>query len=268
MKKLFITFSAIIAIVFCAKAQTNIQIQYDFGEKRKNITTTLEMFKPDNWGSTFFFVDITHDGKFQHQDGVSFSAPIGAYTEIARGLNFWQNTKLEALSAHVEYNGGLGVVPNVYGYGINNSWLFGAEYFLHSQDFRYTLTLEVLYKTIAKATQKVPLQFTIVWGCKDLFGAKGLTFSGFADFWWEDNDSMWKVLDENGNQKVDEDGNLVYDKTSYVFISEPQLWYNVGQFFNCENFNIGGEVEVAYNFTGNDTKGWHVNPCLGIKWVF
>ena len=187
MKKLFIAFSAIIAMAIGAKAQTNIQIQYDFGEKRQNITTTLEMFKTDNWGSTFFFVDITHDGKFQHQDGVSFSAPIGAYTEIARALNFWQNTKLGALSAHVEYNGGLGVVPNVFGYGINNSWLFGAEYFLHSKDFRYTLTLEVLYKTIAKSTQDVPLQFTIVWGCKDLFGVKGLLFDGFADFLWEDN---------------------------------------------------------------------------------
>ena len=266
MKKLFITFSAIIAMAFCAKAQTNIQIQYDFGEKRQNITTTLEMFKPDNWGSTFFFVDITHDGKFQHQDGVSYSAPIGAYTEIARGLNFWQNTKLGALSAHVEYNGGLGVVPNVFGYGINNSWLFGAEYFLHSKDFRYTLTLEVLYKTIAKSTQDVPLQFTIVWGCKDLFGVKGLLFDGFADFWWEDN--TWSVLDGNNAPVLDENGVPKVDKTTGVFISEPQLWYCIGQFFNCPNLNIGGEIEIACNFTGNDTKGWHVNPACGIKWNF
>ena len=265
MKKLLFIV-AFAATALCAKAQTNIQVQYDFGEKRQNITTTLEMFKTDNWGSTFFFVDITHDGKFQHEKGVMHPAPIGAYTEIARGLNFWQNTKLGALSAHVEYNGGLGVVPNVFGYGINNAWLFGAEYFMHSADFRYTLTLEVLYKTIAKAKQDVPMQFTIVWGCNDLFGAKGLNFSGFADFWWETN--SWAVLDDEGNQKVDENNVALFEETTGVFISEPQLWYNIGQFFGCPNLNIGGEVEIACNFTGNDTKGWHVNPAAGIKWNF
>ncbi|MDD7276708.1 MAG: DUF5020 family protein, partial [Bacteroidales bacterium] len=165
----------------------------------------------------------------------------------------WQNSKLGALSAHVEYNGGLGVVPGVFGYGINNCWLFGAEYFLHSSDFKYTLTFEVLYKTIAQKDQDVPMQFTIVWGCNDLFGVKGLAFSGFADFWWENN--IWVE-------------NLVPVETTGVFITEPQLWYNVGRHFGCDNLNIGGEVEIACNFTGNTTKGWHVNPCLGIKWNF
>lgn len=245
---------ALVAASFCAKAQTNIQVMYDFGENRQNITTTLEMFKGDNWGSTFFFVDITHDGKFQHENGIAHPAPIGAYTEIARSLNFWQKTKLGGLSAHVEYNGGLGVVPGIFGYGINNSWLFGAEYFFHSKDFRYTLTVEALYKTIAKTDQDVPMQFTIVWGCKDLFGLKGLSFSGFADFWWEKHN--WDLND--GTIK----------ETKAVFITEPQIWYNIGDLFGCENLNIGGEVEIANNFTGNTEKGWHVNPCLGIKWNF
>ena len=253
MKKTLLFLAVFLTATIFAKAQTNIQVMYDFGKDRQNVTTTLEMFKGDNWGSTFFFVDITHDGKFQHKDGVDHSAPIGAYTEIARSLNFWQNSKLGALSAHVEYNGGLGVVPGVFGYGINNCWLFGAEYFLHSSDFKYTLTFEVLYKTIAQKDQDVPMQFTIVWGCNDLLGVKGLAFSGFADFWWENN--IWVE-------------NLVPVKTTGVFITEPQLWYNVGRHFGCDNLNIGGEVEIACNFTGNTTKGWHVNPCLGIKWNF
>ena len=42
-----------------AKAQTNAQILYDFGSDRKYVTLTLEMFKQDKWGSTYFFVD--HD---------------------------------------------------------------------------------------------------------------------------------------------------------------------------------------------------------------
>ena len=193
MKK-FLLIVALAATTLFAKAQTNIQEQYDFN--REHLTTTLEMFKPDNWGSTFFFTDIYHPN---NTDG-----PTGYYTEIARGLNFWQNTKAGDLSAHVEWNGGQFA---------NNAWLFGAEYLFHSQDYRYTLTCEVLYKTIAKAKQEVPLQFTIVWGISDLFGAKGLTFSGFADFWWET--LQWApILDANGNPVLDANGEIEIGRAS------------------------------------------------------
>ena len=245
MKKAFL-FVAIIATALCAKAQVNIQEQYDFN--REHLTTTLEMFKTDNWGSTFFFTDIYHP--------LIASMPQGYYTEIARGLNFWQNTKLGALSAHVEWNGGQLA---------NRAWLFGAEYFLHSEDFRYTLTCEVLYKNIIDGKQDVPLQFTIVWGCNDIFGVKGLNFSGFADFWWEERE--WGS-DEN-LQPV--------ENTNVVFISEPQLWYNIGNLFGCPNLFIGGEVELAYNFAGgwypypekfHKNKGFTAAPAAGLKWNF
>ena len=170
------------------------------------------------------------------------------YMEIERGLNFWQNTKLKDLSAHVEYTGGLGVIPPGIGYNINNAWMFGAEYCFHSEDYRNTLTVYAMYKTIAKVEQSVPLQFSIVWGMQDLFNVKGLRFNGFADFWWQGNYSL---------------------KSHFTFITEPQIWYNVGQFFNCPNLNIGGEVEMSYNFTGNNLPDkFYVNPCLGVKWNF
>lgn len=228
---------------FAAKAQ-NIQVMYDFGEERQYITTTLEMYKPDKWGNTFFFVDIYHNGK-NHPANYG---PMGMYMEIERGLNFWQNTKLKDLSAHVEYTGGLGVIPPGIGYNINNAWMFGAEYCFHSEDYRNTLTVYAMYKTIAKVEQSVPLQFSIVWGMQDLFNVKGLRFNGFADFWWQGNYSL---------------------KSHFTFITEPQIWYNVGQFFNCPNLNIGGEVEMSYNFTGNNLPDkFYVNPCLGVKWNF
>ena len=228
---------------FAAKAQ-NIQVMYDFGGERKYVTTTLEMYKPDKWGNTFFFVDIYHNGK-NHPANYG---PMGMYMEIERGLNFWQNTKLKNLSAHVEYTGGLGVIPPGIGYNINNAWMFGAEYCFHSEDYRNTLTVYAMYKTIAKVEQSVPLQFSIVWGMQDLFNVKGLRFNGFADFWWQANYSL---------------------KSHFTFITEPQIWYNVGQFFNCPNLNIGGEVEMSYNFTGNNLPDkFYVNPCLGVKWNF
>ena len=239
---LAVTF-ATLAFGQLAKAQTNIQLFYDFGSDRKQVTTTIEGFYNDNWGNTFFFVD--HD--FNHKSNDGTQGITGTYMEIARCLNFWQNSKLAPLSLQVEYNGG--VYKNYY---INHSFLTGVDLFLHSADFNNTFNFKVLYKYICQTTQKVPMQFTFVWGMQDLFGVKGLRFSGFADFWWEDH-----VLFS------DKSGSLASAQLSHVvFLSEPQLWYS----FGTEHFNLGGEVELSYDF--GSSKGFWVRPCLGAKWVF
>ena len=260
MRKLLLAIAAFMPIL-ALNAQTNIQEMYDLN--RGHLTTTLEMFKSDNWGSTFFFTDIYHPN--------DKTGPTDYYTEIARGLNFWKNSKLEALSLHVEWNGGLGE-----GYIVNNAWLFGVEYFMHNADFSNTFTFELMYKSITGQTDNVPLQFTFVWGMKDIFGVKGLMFSGFFDVWGEKQ--TWNVEDNNAL--------LGYrtEETDWVILSEPQIWYNIGQHFGCENLNIGGEIELAYNFSGgckdpsfigplgviysNQNKGFTATPAFGIKWVF
>lgn len=257
-KQLF--FAALLMATLGLRAQVNIQEMYDFN--RGHLTTTLEMFKSDKWGSTFFFNDIYHP-----TDNVF--APTGYYTEIARSLNFWKDTKLGAFSLHVEWNGGQFA---------NNAWLFGCEYFLHSSDFKNTFTFELMYKSIKETDQDIPLQFTFVWGMEDLLGVKGLVFSGFFDVWGENQ--TWIV----------EDDNIIgwdTEQTKWVVLTEPQLWYNIGQHFGCENLFVGGEIEIAYNFAGgwkefeqvgkysltrsvptNVNKGLTVAPCLGIKWNF
>ena len=239
MKKLILS-AAILLCGLTAFAQTNIQIQYDFAKDRQQITTTIEGFYTDKGGNTFFFVD--HDFPLNKNLGDTQS-PSGTYMEIARCLNFWQNSAIAPLSAHIEYNGGA-----YKGFGINHAFLAGVDWFIHSQDYNNTLNLKVLYKGILKTAQKVPMQFTVVWGCQDLFGAKGLRFSGFADFWWEDHTVFGS--------------NLSAQLSHVVFISEPQLWYS----FGTEHFNIGGEVELSYDF--GTTRGFKARPCLGIKWVF
>lgn len=260
---------AALAFALGAKAQTNLQTFYDFGKDRGHVTTTLEGFYGDKWGNTFFFVDYDYNSK-NSKDQVY--APSGTYFEIARCLNFWQNTKLAPFSFHVEYNGGA-----YNGYTINNAFLFGADWFLHSKDFKNTLNLKVLYKAInynhsdksmgynldgSKKKSDVPLQFTAVWGMQDLFGVTGLRFSGFADFWWEDHTVCPYINDKKAGYR---DWSKVED-AKFVFLSEPQLWYNVGQYFGVDNLNIGTEIELSYDFgTG---KGFFVRPCLGAKWVF
>lgn len=241
MKRLTLVL-ALVAMMFSQnlKAQTNIQEMYDFG--RGHFTTTLEMFKADNWGSTFFFTDIYHPS--------DIPMPTGYYTEISRSLNFWGESALKNLSLHVEWNGGQFAT---------NAWLFGVDYFFHNNDFTNTLTLSLMYKEIRGGlipSSNVPLQFTAVWGMKDLFNVEGLTFSGFLDMWWEN--TAWPL---NGN-------------STFVILSEPQIWYNVGQHFDCENLYVGGEVELAYNFAGgcmtdfSKNKGFTWAPCLGVKWIF
>ncbi len=250
-KKLILTLSMALAGFTLASAQTNIQVFYDFGSDRQQVTTTIEGFYNDNWGNTFFFVD--HD--FNHKDNEGVQAITGTYVELARCFNFWQNVPvLNGFSLQLEYNGG--VYKNYY---INHALLAGIDYFVHSSDFRNTFNFKVLYKKIFQGVSQVPMQFTFVWGMQDLFGLKGLRFSGFADFWWESH----AVLPA---EPVIVNGEPQWVDSQFVFISEPQLWYNVGQWFGVPQFNIGGEVELSYDF--GTVKGFRARPCAGIKWVF
>ena len=239
-KKILVAAVAALALGTTVHAQTNLQTFYDFGKNRNHFTTTLEGFYNDNWGNTFFFIDYDYNAK--NDKGVN-QAPSGSYMEIARCLNFWQDTPLSMLSLQVEYNGLV---------GYNQNFLFGTDIFLHSADFNNTFNFKVLYKTFSgTASSDFPLQFTFVWGMQDLFGVKGLRFSGFADIWGE---NVWNFME----------GSTVAQK--YVFISEPQIWYNIGQHLGIPNLHIGSEVELSMNFAGYD--GFYARPCFGTKWVF
>jgi len=244
-KKLFLA-AAVAALAFAqgAKAQTNLQVFYDFG--RGHFTTTLEGFHPDAWGNTFFFIDYDYNNK----DGNTIISPNNTYFEIARCLNFWQNSALAPLSLQVEYNGGFGTWGQIGtaasgAFAVNSAFLVGLDWFIHSSDYKNTLNLKLLYKKFIKQDSFIPAQFTAVWGCQDLFGLNGVRFSGFVDVWTEGN--------------------------NVVVLSEPQLWYCIGGLFGCPNLNIGGEVELSYNFAGLEAttgKAFNVLPCAGIKWVF
>ncbi|MBQ9877500.1 MAG: DUF5020 family protein [Bacteroidales bacterium] len=239
-KKLFIAAVAVCAFAIGAKAQTNLQTFYDFGRNRDHFTTTLEGFYNDNWGNTFFFIDYDYNAK--NSKGVN-QAPSGSYMEIARCLNFWQDSALAPLSLQVEYNGLVGV---------NQNFLFGLDWFVHNADFSNTFNFKLLYKTFsAGASSNGPLQFTFVWGMQDIFGVTGLRFSGFADIWGENVINFMEDFSKSG-------------KT--VFISEPQLWYNIGQHMGIPNLHIGTEVELSYDFAGY--AGFYARPCIGTKWVF
>lgn len=232
MKKLFFA-AASMFLALGASAQ-NIQLHYDFNRSDDNskavFTSTVEMFKPDKYGSTFFFVDMNY-GEADVK-GVSLS-----YWEIARSLKFWDGP----LALHVEYNAGHGMFTNknsitgYSGFNINPAWLFGVDYVWNNANFTRGVTLSAMYKSI-KDYDKGSFQLTGVWYMHMLNNK--VTFSGFADLWRQD----------------------AFEDGKYVFLAEPQLWYNV-----TKNFSVGGEIEFSNNFVSSD---FEVYPTAAIKWNF
>ncbi|MDR2791446.1 MAG: DUF5020 family protein [Tannerellaceae bacterium] len=179
MKKVLLLSFAFAAGTVAVQAQ-NIQLHYDFGSAlykdlskstdppgRPALTTTVEHFVADKWGSTFFFVDMDYQG----------GTVASAYWEIARELTFWQGP----ITAHIEYNGGLNY--------INDAYLAGATYTYNSFDFSKGYSLSLLYKglrnTVDRNGKSHPHSFQIT-GVWHLAIDGGLyDFTGFIDFWKE-----------------------------------------------------------------------------------
>jgi hypothetical protein len=235
MKKLVL---ALFVSLFALGAMSqNIQLHYDFGKDRDYLTSTVELFKPDKLGNTFFFIDMDYGS-----NGVT-NSPSLAYFEIARCFKLGKTP----FSWHVEYNGGL---FNSHGTGnnISNAWLTGGDYSWNAKDFSKGFSLKALYKNIANTSNGKPnnFQLTAVWY---LDFAKGkLRFDGFADFWSE-------------GHMVSSDGWATATEKKFIFLTEPQLWYNI-----TKKFAAGSEVEISSNFAGHD--GFMVNPTLAVKYNF
>ncbi len=220
---------AFVAFMFSVNAQ-NVQLHYDFGEGRKMLTSTVEMFRPDAYGSTFFFIDMDYGA-----DGTGIDNGISlAYWEIARAFK-WNET--QKFMPRVEYNGGtMKLAPEDAPWiPIENCWLAGVERTWASADFSKILTLQANYKYI-KDKEDAAFQLTAVWTVQMAEGK--VTFTGFADFWKEE--MFWG--------------------TDYRLLTEPQLWYNP-----CKNFSFGTEIELSNNFVGDE---FAVKPTLAVKYTF
>lgn len=226
----------------------NVQFHYDLGHNlygelsgRPSVTTTVEMFKADKWGSTYMFTDLDYQ-----RDGVA-----GAYWEISREFNLTPNKQW---AAHVEYNGGLSSNEKTWNATrFQHAALLGGAWNWHNDNFSKTFSVQLLYKQFfrskhmgAKAFSSV--QLTEVWGIN--FANNLMSFNGFCDLWYNPN--------VNGN---------------FIFLSEPQLWVNLNAIKGWEgvNLSIGSEVELSNNFVWNDhgkNNKFYAIPTLAAKWTF
>ena len=236
VKKVLLFCAALVGVLFASAGKAdaqNVQLLYD--TERNCATSTVEMFRPDSFGSTFFFIDMDYTPKVS-----------GAYWEISREFCFWQESSMAWLSVHAEFDGGL----NTSAGSFNNCWLGGLTYSGHSKDFSKTWSLSAMYKLIPGTVglngkkQNHNFQITGVWGIS--FANGWCSFSGFADFWREAR--PWQG-------------------TEYIFLAEPQFWVNLNKAKGLENFNLslGGEIELSSNFV---EKGFNVMPAIGAKWTF
>ena len=167
------------------------------------------MFKPDKWGSTFFFVDMDINAQ-----GVK-----GGYAELARELSFWKFP----VSIHVEYNGGLNNEMSFF-----NAYLGGATYTYNTPSYNAGVTFSALYKYLQDYEQPNSFQLTATWYYnfhKDMF-----TFCGFADFWKERR--AWQGTDY-----------IFITEPQFWFNLNALKGVNK----EC-NLSIGTEVELSSNF--------------------
>ena len=194
----------------------NVQLHYDLGSAlysktyadRAKLTSTVEMFKPDAWGSTFFFIDMDYT-----PDGIS-----AGYWEIARELRYRDNP----FSLHIEYNGGLTSL-----FSLQDAWLGGATCTYDQADFSKGFSLSLMYKYIRKHAEPHNFQLTATWYLN--FGKDGcFTFSGFADWWREKTEA----------------GEFIFMSEPQFWLNLNRLKGLRPDF----NLSLGGEVELINNF--------------------
>lgn len=191
MKK-FILLSGFAFLVVIGHPQ-NIQLHYDLGKARNGIdrergffTSTIEMFRPDPFGSTFFFTDMDYNG----YRGVS-----RAYMEIARNISIGNFL----LQPRIEYNGGLVLLDTLKGNSITNAWLFGLNCPLRIGKGNFGTYL--VYKYIPGNTYGPDFQWTLNWNYP-LWNGKA-SLNGFFDIWSTDKTVKGKKV---------------------ILLTEPQLW--------------------------------------------
>lgn len=237
MKKnfLLITFAIFLPMPILGQ---NLQLHYDFGEDRHFFTSTLEMFKADTLGTTFWFVDFDFNSPNKPR-GISM-----AYWEITRDFYIPGIKKikgLEQLGFHIEYNDGVQIERAdsnlTIGYNLVSTWLAGFSYPVRIGNVEIGTILQYRYP---RGATSADFQFTAFWYQSVMKGK--LILTGFIDIWSQD--------------KFYEEGKEL------VLQTEPQFWFTV-----TNKIFFGSEIEISKNFPFGPND-WKFQPTIAVKWEF
>lgn len=217
----------------------NLQLHYDFGEDRRFWTATLEMFRPDTLGFTFWFTDFDFNFPGSHR---SMSA---AYWEVSRDFyipGLRKDPVFDQLTFHLEYNDGFTAYRDSGDYmgaaSYNSVFLTGFSHPLKIG--KLVFTTQWLCR-MPRGMDVPDFQLTFVW-FQPVFKGRVL-LTGFADLWSQD---------QLANP----------DKKELVFQTEPQLWYLL-----TPKIALGSEVEISKNFPVGPNE-WEIQPTLAMRWEF
>ncbi|MBN2481467.1 MAG: DUF5020 family protein [Bacteroidales bacterium] len=236
MKRLFLLILIVVPLKGTAQ---NLQLHYDFGGGRKFLTATVEMFKPDTFGSTFWFIDFDFDfpGNPRSMSAAYWEISRDFYIPGLKGIHpFGQ------LGFHLEYNDGFAAFKDTTNYigavTYNNVLLAGLSFPVNIGNV--SVATQLLCR-MPRGMDKPDFQLTLVWS-QYLLKSK-LLFTGFMDLWSQD-----KIVEP--------------DNKELVFQTEPQLWYRV-----TEKIAVGGEAEISRNFPVGPNE-WEFMPTIGVRWEF
>ncbi len=174
-------------VLISAGYSQNLQIHYDFGQGRHYYTTTLEMYKPDRFGSTFWFADFDYDAPGNHSLSL-------AYWEIARYISIPGQDKWLAT---IQFNDGTAPWGN-----LGQVWLAGCRFLLPVR--KTVIPVDFLLRSM-DGSGFPDGQITLVWQLP--FGSDRWNFTGFLDVWTQDH---WGS-----------------DEKMIVVLTEPQIWVRV-----------------------------------------
>lgn len=175
----------IFILIATTGAAQNLQLHYDFRHDRKYVTSTLEMFKTDKLGSTFWFVDMDYASGDPNKS-VSLS-----YWEIARYFTLPIGNR--SFSATIQYNDG-----NAVWGPLHSVWLAGASWFVPVANGN--VSVDCLFRRM-DVSDAPDFQATLVWFFP-LLNEK-FQFTGFLDCWTQDLAGAKKI----------------------IWLTEPQIWY-------------------------------------------
>ncbi len=157
----------------------NIQLHYEASGDKEYFVSTVEMFKPDQYGSTFLFVDMEYNSPGDKNGNL-------AYWEIARAFTLPINN----VSATLQYNDGV-----ASDFPIGQAWLAGVNYYL---DLGFiALPTDILFRA-AQGAESPDFQVTTTWLVTLM--NDHIELSGFFDFWSQDeigsDGKQWVLMGE------------------------------------------------------------------------
>jgi len=235
-------FSAFI-VVFAPGFSQNLQLHYDMRHtfdpelNPSNFPAfSFEYFKNmDTLGTGSFLINVKADlnGKNHNVSQV--------FTQVSQSLRFWR----PKIYLSFNYNGGLGVTRDAFGYYLSNSFGIGISYPFLWQGAWFAANLLFRYNAFDKPSYDP--QFTFYFG-KGFFTYRIFTAGSFV-FWTQNRDQGTEFTKEMSGKK-------------FAFFGDPQIWFRIKN-----GLSAGSRINVFYHLLTDDNK-IQLYPTLGLKYQF